>query len=112
VKGIVQEDSSCNVSGLIKIENNAEKSDSYLSNKILKFDKATAESFPCLEIKTNDVKASHESSITKIDEDQLFYMMSRGISKEEVKNLIIEGFFDPIINNIKIKEKFEKTKVV
>jgi len=55
-----------------------------------------------LEIKNNDVKCSHGATISQIDEDKLFYMMSRGIKEKEAKKIIIEGFFEPIL--IKIEE--------
>ena len=95
VKGIAENGARVKVKGLVKIEKEAQNTDSFLSMKILLLDKqsgATAE--PELEIKANQVKASHSASVGKIDEEQLFYLASRGINEKEAKNIIIKGFLN------------------
>ena len=93
VRGVAENWARVRVKGLIKIEKQAQDTDSFLSMKILLLDKksgATAE--PELEILANKVKASHSASVGKIDEEQLFYLKSRGIDENEAKNIIINGF--------------------
>ena len=53
-----------------------------------------------MQIKADDVKVGHAATIGQIDEDAIFYLMSRGLSKEEAKNILIEGFFEDIFSKI------------
>lgn len=97
VKGVASNGAKVKVKGLIKINKEAQNTDSFLSMKILLLDKlsgATAE--PELEIEANRVKASHAASVGKIDEEQLFYLKSRGIDENEAKNIIVNGFLSDI----------------
>lgn len=95
VRGVARNGARIKVNGLVRIEKQAQNTDSFLSMKILLLDKnsaATAE--PELEISANRVKASHSASVGKIDEEQLFYLASRGIKEKEAKNMIIKGFMN------------------
>ena len=83
---------------LIRIPKEGQKTYSYLENHILKLgDKTLANSIPSLKIDANDVKASHGATVGQIDEEHMFYLMSRGLTEEIAKNLIIQGFLDSII---------------
>ena len=110
INGIMMDSSSSIYRGLIKITKEAQGTNSYLSNHVLKLsDKALANSIPSLEIDANEVKASHGATVGQIDEEQIFYLRSRGLSLEESERLIAEGFFEPIIHkmeNAGIQEKF------
>jgi len=53
-----------------------------------------------LEINNHDVKCSHGSTVGKVDEEHLFYLMSRGLTKEEAEEKIVEGFFAPILKDL------------
>lgn len=93
VKGVVRGGARVKVKGLVKIAEGARGSDSFLSMKLLLLDdKSTAVAEPELEIENNEVKASHSASVGMIDEEQLFYLETRGISRMEAENLIIKGF--------------------
>ncbi len=88
--------------GLIDIRRGASKADSFLSNKnLLLGERARADSIPKLQIDTNDVKAGHAVTTGRIDEEQLFYLMSKGIKRDEAEYLIISGFLEPIFKNVK-----------
>ncbi|MBI2656509.1 SufD family Fe-S cluster assembly protein [Candidatus Woesearchaeota archaeon] len=88
-----------------------EKTYSYLANNILKLgDKTLANSIPSLKIDANDVKASHGATVGQIDEEHMFYLMSRGLSRAEAERLIVEGFFEPIIQKIPLEELREKIR--
>lgn len=101
-KGILRHDASSVFRGMIKIEKEGQKTVSYLSdNTIMLGKKALANSIPGLMIDANDVKASHGSTIGQIDEHQLFYLRSRGLTKQQAEKLIIEGFIEPSIGAIK-----------
>ena len=65
---------------------------------------ARSDAIPGLEILTNDVKATHSASVSQIDEEQIFYMMSRGLSEDESKKFIVMGFLEPAISRINSEE--------
>jgi Fe-S cluster assembly scaffold protein SufB len=102
VRGVVENGARVRVDGMVKIEKGAVKSDSFLSMKILVLDDiSSAIAEPQLEIENNDVKASHSASVGKIDEEQLFYLESRGVDKNEAKKLIVDGFLGEVRNESK-----------
>lgn len=87
--------------GIVKIEKEATLANSCQTSKNLLLSKeAKADSVPVLEIKTNDVKASHGSTTSSINEDERFYIESRGIPKSEAGKLIVEGFLAEVLNKI------------
>jgi Fe-S cluster assembly protein SufD len=63
---------------------------------------AGAESIPNLVIEANDVKCSHASTVGPIDEDQLYYLESRGVSPEDAERLIVLGFFDDVFDRLPV----------
>ncbi|MEK7560413.1 MAG: SufD family Fe-S cluster assembly protein [Patescibacteria group bacterium] len=80
--------------GLLDIKKGGIGADSYLSAKaLLLSEKARAEIYPYLEIKTDAVKASHGSSIGRIDPETLFYLQSRGMKKHDAERVVLNGFF-------------------
>lgn len=95
IRGVAENGARIKIKGLVRIEKKAQNTDSFLSMKVLLLDKksgATAE--PELEILANRVKASHSASVGKIDEEQMFYLKSRGISEDEAKKIIVNGFIN------------------
>jgi Fe-S cluster assembly protein SufD len=86
-------------SGLIRVHRGAVRTDARQTNHNLVLDEgAHADSVPNLDILENDVKCSHASTVGPIDEDQRYYIESRGISPEVAEGLIVQGFFDAIID--------------
>lgn len=93
LRGVGRDKSSIRFFGRIIIAEDCGMSNSFLTERVLLLsDKATAEVVPELEILTDDVKCSHAASVSQIPEQQLFYLMSRGIPKKQTEDLIIEGF--------------------
>lgn len=93
LKGVGRDKAKVSFTGRIIIDPDCGNSNSFLTERILLLsDEAKAEAIPDLEILTDDVKCSHAASISRIPETQLFYLMSRGISKSEAEELIVEGF--------------------
>lgn len=88
-------------SGLIKVAENAQQTDAYQTNRNLLLDPtAEANALPGLEIFANDVKCSHGATTGNVDEEELFYMMSRGIPKRVAMQLMVFGFFEEIIEKV------------
>ncbi len=97
VKSIVKDSSKSLFKGMIKIRKNAQASESYLAGHAILLNKgAQAEAIPGLEIETNEVKATHSASVSQIDEEQIFYLMCRGLDRESAKREIINGFVEPL----------------
>ena len=91
--------------GLVKINPKAVNCEGYQKDDtILLSEDARADIVPNLEIANNDVKCSHGATVSQIDEDKIFYMMSRGIDDKTAKRSIVEGFFNPIIIKIENQE--------
>ena len=100
-KGVMGKDSFTSWKGNIIVEQGTRGANGYQANKNLIIDEsAKLETIPCLEIKTDDVKCSHGVTVGNIDEDHLFYLQSRGMGKEEARQLIIAGFLESIRTRI------------
>lgn len=101
VRGAVSNGANIISDGLVKIDRRASKSKGFQNMRGLILDRQSSiSSEPILEIENNDVSCSHGSSISQINEDILFYMQSRGISKKDAVNLVLEGFYVQIAENI------------
>jgi FeS assembly protein SufD len=104
-KGVVKDRARVVFKGMIRISKNAKNSRAYLAEHGMILGKeARADAIPGLEIETNEVKATHSASVAQINEEQIFYLMSRGMTEDEAKRLIIVGFFEPIIERIPVPE--------
>jgi len=96
-KSILKDKSKSLFKGMIRIKEGASKSNSFLSGRSILLDKgAKSDSIPGLEILTNDVRATHSASVAQIDEEQLFYLQTRCLSKKEAERTIVEGFLEPL----------------
>src|SRR5260370_23253514 len=65
--------------------------------------KARADAIPGLEIFTNEVKATHSGSVSQVDEEQIFYLMSRGLTHSEAQRMVILGFLHPAVKRIPLR---------
>ena len=110
-KGALKERSRSVWQGMIYVAPGAQKTDGYQANRNLVLSKkARADSIPGLEILADDVRCTHGATVGKIDADQVFYLRSRGIPYSEAERLIVEGFFDPIMQRIPfegVRERFQ-----
>lgn len=96
-KSILRNKSKSLFKGMIRIKENAAKSNSFLSGRSILLDKdAKSDAIPGLEIFTNDVKATHSASVAQIDEEQIFYLKTRCLSQQEAERTIVEGFLEPL----------------
>jgi len=93
VKAVVGAHAKLTIKGVIKIAKEAQETEAFLEMRVLLVDStAYAKADPELEIEANNVKASHAASIGQIDPEQVMYLMSRGLSMEDAKSTIINGF--------------------
>ena len=100
-KGVVDDDSRAIYTGLIRIESEAGDVNAFQTNRTLKLsESAWAESVPNLEIENNDVKCSHASAVGPIDEEQKFYLESRGVPTDIAEALVVKGFFADVLEGL------------
>ncbi len=98
-KGAVQDRAKSVYTGLIRIREDAKGTAAFQTNRNLTLSEgAWAESVPNLDIRTNDVKCSHASTVGPIDDEQRFYLESRGIPPEVAERLVVLGFFDDVLS--------------
>jgi len=110
-KNALLDNSKSVFSGLIKVEPEAQNTDSFQTNRnLLLSPEAEADSLPGLEILANEVKCSHGATTSKIDEQELFYLQSRGMTKKQSEKLIVLGFFEEIIGLIKNETIIEELR--
>ncbi|MGH2537198.1 MAG: Fe-S cluster assembly protein SufD [Candidatus Promineifilaceae bacterium] len=89
--------------GMIKALPHSQRIDGFQANRNLLLDKtARADSIPGLEIEADDVRCTHASTVGQMDELELFYLMSRGIPREVATEMVVEGFFAPVMERIPI----------
>ncbi|MCB0034392.1 MAG: SufD family Fe-S cluster assembly protein, partial [Anaerolineales bacterium] len=87
--------------GMIKALPGSQRIDGFQANRNLLLENtARADSIPGLEIQADDVACTHASTIGKVDEEELFYLMSRGIPRATALRIIVQGFFDPVMQRI------------
>lgn len=100
-KGVLTGRARTEYRGLIRMHKDAQRSDSYLAdhNLLLSGD-ARADAIPGLEIEANDVRCTHGATIGHVNPDQLFYLMSRGISREDGMRMLVDGFFEPVLMRV------------
>ncbi|HLI89443.1 MAG TPA: Fe-S cluster assembly protein SufD [Ktedonobacteraceae bacterium] len=104
VKGVLTDQSRVEFDGMIRVRPNAQQTASFLSaHGLLLSKQARAELIPGLEIAANEVSASHGATTGQIDEEQLFYLMVRGIPRPEAERIIVQGFFEPVLQRIPLE---------
>jgi Fe-S cluster assembly protein SufD len=111
-KGALKSASRTVWQGMIYVAPGAQKTDGYQANRNLVLSReARADSIPGLEILADDVRCTHGATVGKLEEEPLFYLKSRGIPQVEAEQLMVEGFFDPIMQRIPfegVRERFRQ----
>jgi Fe-S cluster assembly protein SufD len=98
--------------GMIYVAPGAQNTDGYQANRnLILSDKARADSIPGLEILADDVRCTHGATVSQLEEEPVFYLMSRGIPRKQAERLVVDGFFAPIMQRVpfeKVRTRFEK----
>ncbi len=112
--GVMKDAAQTIFNGIGKIEHGATKSNAEQESRVLMLsENARGDANPILLIDEDDVMAGHAASVGRVDPIQLYYLMSRGISKQEAERLVIHGFLAPVVTNIPIESvKKQLTKVI
>jgi Fe-S cluster assembly protein SufD len=103
-KGALRDRASAVWRGMIRVEQEAQKTNAYQENRnLLLSPNAHADSIPGLEIEANDVRCTHGATVSQVDRDELFYCMARGLSRGEAERLIVRGFYQEIFDRIELE---------
>jgi len=99
--------------GLLKVYEGAHGSKSnVVCDALLLDDKSRSDTYPYIEIDEEDVTIGHEASVSKIGEEQLFYMMSRGLSEEMASTMIVNGFIEPLVKELPMEYAVEMNRLI
>jgi Fe-S cluster assembly protein SufD len=102
-KGALRDRSTAVWRGMIRVEPAAQKTNAYQENRNLMLSPTThAVPIPGLEIMANDVRCTHGATVGRVDRDQLFYLMARGLSRSEAERLIVRGFFEEVLARVEL----------
>jgi Fe-S cluster assembly protein SufD len=103
-KGALRDTARAVWRGMIRVEEGAQKTNAYQENRNLLLSKsAHADSIPGLEIMANDVRCTHGATLGQVDRDQLFYLMTRGLTRAEAERLIVRGFFQDVLDRVDLE---------
>ena len=110
-KSVIMDESTVITRGKIVAE--ASKTKGHIScDALLMSDKATMETYPGLVSRVDDAELSHEAAIGKIREEELFYLMSRGLDEEKATQLIVKGFLEPMLKDIPVEFLVEIRRII
>jgi Fe-S cluster assembly protein SufB len=99
--------------GLLKVYKGAHGSRSnVVCDALLIDDKSRSDTYPYIEIDEDDVTVGHEASVSKVGEDQLFYLMSRGLSEEEAATMVVSGFIEPLVKELPMEYAVEMNRLI
>ena len=100
-KGALRDQSRSVWQGMIYVAPGAQKTDGYQANRNLVLSRgARADSIPGLEIMADDVRCTHGATVGQLEEEHLFYLMARGLPRLEAERVLVDGFFDPVVQRI------------
>ncbi len=112
-KSICKDGGRSSYRGLLKIHPNAVNSRSNVVCDALLLDGGSqSDTYPYIEIEEQDVSVGHEASVTKVGEDQLFYLMSRGLSEDEANAMVVAGFIEPFVKELPMEYAVEMNRLI
>jgi Fe-S cluster assembly scaffold protein SufB len=99
--------------GLVRVEPGAEETKSFVRCDALILDEdSRSDTYPYMEIEEADAEIGHEATVSKVGEDQLFYLMSRGLTEEQATSMIVAGFIEPIVKELPMEYAVELNRLI
>jgi Fe-S cluster assembly protein SufB len=112
-KSISKDGGRASYRGLLKVVKGAKNSRStVVCDALLLDERSRSDTYPYIEIDEDAVEVGHEASVSKIGEEQLFYLMSRGISEEEAASMIVGGFIEPLVKELPMEYAVEMNRLI
>lgn len=110
-KGALTDSAQSVFRGLIRVEPDGQLTDAYQTNRnLILSDKASARALPNLEIEADNVRCSHGATVGQVEAGQLFYLMSRGLSRRQAERLLVFGFFDEVLGRVPVEGVRERIR--
>ena len=111
-KGVVFDRARTVFRGVLHLRKEAQQTNAYqATHSLLLSPRARADALPILEIEADDVRCKHGSTTGRVDEEQIFYLMSRGLSRQDAQRLIVQGFFETVITEFPVEGVQEKIRL-
>src|SRR5690606_8794305 len=99
--------------GLVRVEPGAENAKSFVRCDALILDgDSRSDTYPYMEIEENDAEIGHEATVSKVGEEQLFYLMSRGLTEDQATSMIVAGFIEPIVKELPMEYAVEMNRLI
>lgn len=99
--------------GLVKIHEGANNvKNSVVCDALLLNENSRTDTFPYIEVEEDDVSIGHEASVSKVGEEQLFYLQSRGLSEEEATSMVVSGFIEPLVKELPMEYAVEMNRLI
>jgi Fe-S cluster assembly protein SufB len=99
--------------GLVRVEPGAENAKSFVRCDALILDEESrSDTYPYMEIEENDAEIGHEATVSKVGEEQLFYLMSRGLTEDQATTMIVAGFIEPIVKELPMEYAVEMNRLI
>ena len=112
-KSISKDGGTASYRGLLKVNDGLHNVRSHVEcDALILDDLSVSNTYPYMEIKSDDVSIEHEAKVSKISEEQLFYLMSRGLDEEEASTMIVNGFLDPLIKQLPMEYAVELNRLI
>jgi FeS assembly protein SufB len=112
-KSICKDGGRAGYRGLVRVEPGAEHAKSFVRCDALILDeKSRSDTYPYMEIEENDAQIGHEATVSKVGDEQLFYLMSRGLTEEQATSMIVAGFIEPIIKELPMEYAVEMNALI
>jgi Fe-S cluster assembly protein SufB len=99
--------------GLVRVEEGAEGSKAFVRCDALLLDEdSRSDTYPSMEVEESNIDIGHEATVSKVGEDQLFYLMSRGLSEEQATAMVVAGFIEPIVKELPMEYAVEMNRLI
>ena len=99
--------------GLVRVEPGAENAKSFVRcDALILDDDSRSDTYPYMEIEEADTEIGHEATVSKVGEDQLFYLMSRGLTEDEATSMVVAGFIEPIVKELPMEYAVEMNRLI
>jgi len=99
--------------GLVRVEPGAENARSMVRCDALILDEnSRSDTYPYMEVEENDAQMGHEATVSKVGEDQLFYLMSRGLTEDQATSMVVAGFIEPIVKELPMEYAVEMNRLI
>jgi Fe-S cluster assembly protein SufB len=112
-KSISKDSGRASYRGLLKVHKGSnDVRSNVVCDALLLDDTSRSDTYPYIEIDEQDVTIGHEASVSKVGEEQLFYLMSRGLSEEEATGMVVSGFIEPLVKELPMEYAIEMNRLI